>query len=75
MAIVGWADLTASEIQRILLVVLLAAFALGFAYPARAWRWGLAEEYSRAADFLRRFVGSPAGRTRSTVRDPWQPRH
>lgn len=42
MAVVGWADLTASEMQGILLVVLLAALALGFAYPARPWRWGLA---------------------------------
>jgi hypothetical protein len=40
-ALVGWINVTASEMQPIVGMVLIAGFVLGAAQPRHAWRWGL----------------------------------
>jgi NO-binding membrane sensor protein with MHYT domain len=40
-AIIGWIDLQASEVQPVVLLLLVSTALLGFAQPPRAWLWAL----------------------------------
>ena len=40
-ALTGYLDLHASEVQPIVLLLLLFTATLGFAQPRHAWRWGM----------------------------------
>jgi hypothetical protein len=68
----GWVDLTASELQSEVLVILVGGFILGALGPRGAWRWALVLGVSAAAaELLALSMGlEPAGFAHARAANP-----
>jgi hypothetical protein len=68
----GWVDLTASELQSEVLVILAGGFVLGVLGPKGAWRWALILGLSAAAaEWLALGLGiEPAGFAHARAANP-----